>query len=175
MRFKPTFLALCAGVSLGFFGSMAPVVSADNDQRAELPLEELRAFSEAYARIKRDYVEDIDDKTLIENAVRGMLSGLDPHSSYLDVAQYQDLQASTSGKFGGLGIEVGQQDGLVRVIAPIDDTPAAEAGLRSGDLILRLDDRPVKGMSLTDAVKIMRGEPGTDIELTVLREGEGEP
>lgn len=175
MRFKPTLLALCTGVSLGFLGSVAPVVSADTEQRVELPLEELRAFSEAYARIKRDYVEQVDDKTLIENAVRGMLTGLDPHSSYLDVAQYQDLQASTNGEFGGLGIEVGQQDGFVKVIAPIDDTPAAKAGLRAGDLIVRLDNRPVKGMSLNDAVKLMRGEPGTNIDLTVLREGKGEP
>lgn len=175
MRIKPTFLALCTGVSLGLFGSMAPVVSADSEQRAELPLEELRAFSEAYARIKRDYVDQVDDKTLIENAVRGMLSGLDPHSTYLDVAQYQDLQASTSGEFGGLGIEVGTQDGFVKVIAPIDDTPAAKAGLQAGDVILRLDGRPMKGVALSDAVKQMRGEPGTNIELTVLREGKGEP
>ncbi len=175
MRFKPTLLALCTGVSLGFLGSVAPAVAAEAERHAELPLEELRAFSEAYARIKRDYVEQVDDKTLIENAVRGMLSGLDPHSSYLDVAQYQDLQASTNGEFGGLGIEVGQQDGLVKVIAPIDDTPAAKAGLRAGDLIVRLDNRPVKGMSLSEAVKLMRGEPGTNIDLTVLREGKGEP
>jgi carboxyl-terminal processing protease len=175
MRFKPTLLALCTGVSLGFFGSVAPVVSADGEQRAELPLDQLRAFSEAYARIKRDYVEQVDDKTLIENAVRGMLTGLDPHSSYLDVAQYQDLQASTNGEFGGLGIEVGTQDGFVKVIAPIDDTPAAKAGLRAGDLILRLDGRPMKGVALSDAVKIMRGEPGTNIEMTVLRDGQDEP
>lgn len=175
MQFKPTLLALCTGVSLGFFGSMAPVVSADGEQRAELPLDQLRTFSEAYARIKRDYVEQVDDKTLIENAVRGMLSGLDPHSSYLDVAQYGDLQASTNGEFGGLGIEVGTQDGFVKVISPIDDTPAAKAGIQAGDLILRLDGRPIKGMSLTDAVKIMRGEPGTNIELTVLRDGQNEP
>jgi carboxyl-terminal processing protease len=175
MRFKPTLLALCTGVSLGFLGSMAPTVSADAEQRAELPLEELRTFSEVYARIKRDYVEQVDDKTLIENAVRGMLTGLDPHSSYMDVAQYQELQASTNGEFGGLGIEVGTQDGFVKVIAPIDDTPAAKAGLQAGDLILRLDGRPVKGMALNDAVKIMRGDPGTNIVLTVLREGQDEP
>lgn len=176
MRIRSTFLALCTGVALGIFGSVAPTtVSADVERRVELPLEELRAFSEAYARIKRDYVDQVDDKTLIENAVRGMLTGLDPHSTYLDVAQYQDLQASNHGEFGGLGIEVGTQDGFVRVIAPIDDTPAAKAGLQTGDLILRLDGRPVKGMALSDAVKLMRGEPGTNIDLTVLREGKGEP
>jgi len=175
MRFKPTLLALCTGVSLGFLGSMAPSVSADGQQRVELPLEELRTFSEVYTRIKRDYVENVDDKTLLENAVRGMLAGLDPHSTYLDTAQYQDLQASTSGAFGGLGIEVGQEDGFVKVVAPIDDTPAAAAGIKAGDLILRLDNRPVKGMTLNEAVKLMRGEPGSDIVLTILREGEDEP
>lgn len=175
MRIKSTLLTLCVSVSLGVFGAVAPVMSADTEQRAELPLEELRAFSEAYARIKRDYVDQVDDKSLIENAVRGMLAGLDPHSTYLDVAQYQDLQTSTSGEFGGLGIEVGTQDGLVKVIAPIDGTPATEAGLQAGDLILRLDDLPVKGMELSEAVKLMRGAPGTNIDLTILRAGQGEP
>ncbi len=175
MRIKPTLLALCTGVALGAFGSMAPSVSADGQPRVELPLEELRVFSEVYTRIKRDYVEDVDDKTLLENAVRGMLAGLDPHSTYLDNAQYQDLQASTSGAFGGLGIEVGQENGLVKVIAPIDDTPAANAGIKAGDLILRLDNRPVKDMTLSEAVKLMRGEPGSNIVLTILREGQSEP
>jgi carboxyl-terminal processing protease len=175
MRIKPTVLALCAGASLGFMGSIAPTVSADGQQQMELPLEELRAFSEVYSRIKRDYVEDVDDKTLLQHAVRGMLQGLDPHSNFLDVAQYGDLQASTHGEFGGLGIEVGTEDGFIKVISPIDDTPAAQAGVEAGDLILRLDDRPVKGMPLSDAVKIMRGEPGTNIVLTILRDGQKEP
>lgn len=175
MRMKSIILTLCFSVSLGVFGALAPAVAAETEQRAELPLEELRAFSEAYARIKRDYVDQVDDKSLIENAVRGMLAGLDPHSTYLDVAQYQDLQTSTSGEFGGLGIEVGTEDGLIKVIAPIDDTPAAQAGLQAGDLILRLDDRPVKGMELSEAVKLMRGAPGTNIDLTILRAGKGEP
>jgi carboxyl-terminal processing protease len=175
MRVKSTLFTLCFSVSLGVFGAISPAVSADADQRAELPLEELRAFSEAYARIKRDYVDQVDDKSLIENAVRGMLAGLDPHSTYLDVAQYQDLQTSTNGEFGGLGIEVGTEDGLIKVIAPIDGTPAEAAGLQAGDLILRLDDRPVKGMELSEAVKLMRGAPGTNIDLTILRAGKGEP
>lgn len=175
MRIKSTLFTLYVSVSLGIFGAISPAISAETEQRAELPLEELRAFSEAYARIKRDYVDQVDDKKLIENAVRGMLAGLDPHSTYLDVAQYQDLQTSTSGEFGGLGIEVGAEDGLVKIIAPIDGTPAAEAGLQTGDLILRLDDRPVKGMELSEAVKLMRGAPGTNIDLTILRAGKGEP
>ena len=175
MRMKPTIFALCTGVAIGFFGSVAPQVAADNDSRAQLPLDELRAFSEVYTRIKASYVDQVDDKTLLENAVRGMLSGLDPHSAYLDTAQYADLQASTHGEFGGLGIEVGMEDGLVKVVAPIDDTPAAKAGLQSGDTILRLDGHPVKGMTLSDAVKQMRGEAGSNITLTIVRDGQKEP
>lgn len=175
---KPTVFALCTGVTLGLFGAQMPAAFADTEaqtQRADLPVEELRAFSEVYARIKRDYVEEVDDKTLLEYAVRGMLTGLDPHSNYLNTAQYDDLRASTQGEFGGLGIEIGEENGYVKVIAPIDDTPAQQAGVQSGDLIIRLDGRPIKGMSLTDAVKLMRGEPGTDISLTILRQGQKQP
>ncbi len=126
-----------------------------------LPVEELRTFSDVFGRIKNDYVEDVDDKELLENAIRGMLSGLDPHSAYLDQEQFKELQVGTSGEFGGLGIEVGMEDGFVKVIAPIDDTPAQRAGIQAGDLIIRLDDTPVKGLTLNEAVKIMRGKPGT--------------
>jgi len=141
----------------------------------KLPLRELRTFAEVFGRIKSDYVEGVDDKTLLESAIRGMLSGLDPHSSYLDQEEYRDLQVGTSGEFGGLGIEVGMEDGFVKVIAPIDDTPAQRAGLKAGDLIIRIDDKPVKGMGLDDAVNVMRGKPGTRINLTILREGEDRP
>lgn len=140
-----------------------------------LPLAELRAFSEVFAKIKNDYVEVIDDRTLLENAIRGMLAGLDPHSAYLDQAAYQYLQEGTTGEFGGLGIEVGMADGFIRVIAPIDDTPAARAGVKAGDVIIRLDDKPVKGMLLNDAVKLMRGKPGSEIVLTILRASEDAP
>jgi len=140
-----------------------------------LPLEQLRTFSDVFARIKRNYVEDVSDEDLLEHAIRGMLSGLDPHSSYLNTEQFQELRIGTSGEFGGLGIEVGMEDGFVKVVSPIDDTPAARAGMQSGDLIIRLDDKPVKGLALNDAVKLMRGKPGSDIELTVVREGEDRP
>ena len=140
-----------------------------------LPLDELRAFSEVFAKIKNDYVEVIDDRTLLENAIRGMLAGLDPHSAYLDQAAYQYLQEGTTGEFGGLGIEVGMEDGFIRVIAPIDDTPAERAGVKAGDVIIRLDDKPVKGMLLNDAVKLMRGRPGSEIVLTILRASEEAP
>lgn len=140
-----------------------------------LPLDELRTFTEVFQKIKNDYVVKVDDKELLENAIRGMLAGLDPHSAYLVKEAYKELQEGTTGEFGGLGIEVGLEDGFVKVIAPIDDTPAARAGIQAGDLIIKLDNTPVKGMPLNEAVKIMRGKPGTEITLTVVREGETGP
>jgi carboxyl-terminal processing protease len=140
-----------------------------------LPLDELRIFAEVFERIKSEYVEPVDDRQLLNYAIRGMLDGLDPHSSYLSEEDYSELQVGTSGKFGGLGIEVGMEDGFIKVIAPIDDTPAQRAGVQAGDLIVRIDDEPVKGMSLDEAVKRMRGEPGTEIVLTIAREGLEKP
>jgi carboxyl-terminal processing protease len=158
--------------------SLASVVIANTEQDDEagtLPLDELRIFSEVFAKVKNDYVESIDDRELIENAIRGMLEGLDPHSSYLDKEHYTELQEGTSGEFGGLGIEVGMEDGFVKVISPIDDTPAQRAGVQAGDLIIKLDEKSVKGMTLNDAVKLMRGKAGSDIVLTIVREGEERP
>jgi carboxyl-terminal processing protease len=158
-------------------GSSDPAKPEDPPRAARptLPLEELRTFSEVFGRIKNDYVEPVDDRVLLESAIRGMLSGLDPHSSYLNKDEYRDLQVGTTGEFGGLGIEVGMDNGFVKVISPIDDTPAARAGLKSGDLISRIDDRPVKGMSLNEAVNLMRGKPGAEITLTIVREGAERP
>ncbi|MDD1626861.1 MAG: S41 family peptidase [Methylococcaceae bacterium] len=140
-----------------------------------LPYEDLRTFTEIFGRIKRDYVEPVSDKKLLEDAVRGMLSGLDPHSAYLVAEEYQELKEGTTGQFGGLGIEVTMENGFIKVVSPIDDTPAQKAGIKTGDLIIKLDDKPVKGMSLTDAVKMMRGEPGSKIVLTIVREGAEAP
>jgi len=157
------------------------VQAQDEEQDAQqtdadtLPLDELRTFTEVFEKIKNDYVVEVDDRELLENAIRGMLAGLDPHSTYLVKEAYKELQEGTTGEFGGLGIEVGMEDGFVKVISPIDDTPAARAGIQAGDLIIKLDDTPVKGMSLNEAVKIMRGKPGTEIVLTVVREGETKP
>ena len=147
----------------------------DDASQSALPLEQLRSFAEVFGRIKSDYVEPVDDKDLLAAAIRGMLAGLDPHSSFLDADAYEELQEGTKGEFGGLGIEVGMEDGFVKVISPIDDTPAERAGVQAGDLIVRIDDKPVKGMALSDAVKLMRGEPGTGIELTIMRDGEDKP
>lgn len=172
-----TILVLVFGIFVGVSVSLTSSVLAEKttENSVGLPLNELRNFSDIFARVKTDYVEDVDDKTLLENAIRGMLSGLDPHSTYMDSDEYKELKIGTTGKFGGLGIQVGMEDGFVKVISPIDDTPAFRAGLKSGDLIIRLDDKTVKGMTLDDAVKIMRGDPGTDIKLTVIREGADKP
>ena len=168
-----TYLLL--GGAIGVSLAIGQGVFAERNGTGTLPLDDLRTFTEVFARIKNDYVEPIEDKALLENAIRGMLSGLDPHSAYLVPDDYQEMQAGTSGEFGGLGIEVGMEDGFIKVIAPIDDTPAQHAGVEAGDLVVRLDDTPVKGMSLADAVKVMRGKPGTDIVLTIVREGVDRP
>ncbi len=156
-------------------GLCARAETVNDTETGELPVDEIRAFAEVFAKIKKDYVENVEDSVLLEYAIRGMLEGLDPHSSYLDEEAYLNLQEGTSGEFGGLGIEVGMEDGFIKVISPIDDTPAQKAGLQAGDLIIRLDDTPVKGMSLNDAVARMRGEPGTDITLTIIRDGADKP
>lgn len=176
-RLKPALaILLFASSCSGFFNlSFAQEVESSATESERLPLEQLRNFSDIFARIKSDYVEQVGDKELLENAIRGMLSGLDPHSNYLDPEEYKELKIGTTGEFGGLGIQVGMEDGYVKVISPIDDTPAFKAGMKAGDLIIRLDKKPIKDMSLNEAVKLMRGLPGTKIELSVIREGEGEP
>jgi len=178
MNIKRQNIALVlVGVLTGVSISIGSGVFAERESAASavLPVEELRTFSDVFGRIKNDYVEDVADSELLESAIRGMLAGLDPHSAYLDQEQFKELQVGTSGEFGGLGIEVGMEDGFVKVIAPIDDTPAQRAGIKAGDLIIRLDDTPVKGLTLNDAVKIMRGKPGTVLKLTVVREGAEKP
>lgn len=160
-------------------GSATALSAADAVSEAEpvksIPLEEIRLFTEVFERIKNSYVEPVDDAELLESAVRGMLAGLDPHSAYLEADAFSDLQSHTSGEFGGLGIEVGMENGFIRVIAPIDDTPAYRAGVKAGDLIIKLGDQSVQGMDLGDAVKLMRGKPGSELLLTVVREGEDKP
>lgn len=164
-------LGLVAGVLL----SLQFSAIAEKENVTTLPVTELRNFAEVFGRIKSDYVEPVSDKKLITLAINGMLSGLDPHSTYLDANAYKDLQVGTRGEFGGLGIEVGMEDGLIKVISPIEDTPAYRAGLKTGDLIIKLDDTLVKGMTLNDAVSRMRGKPGSKIVLTVLRKNESRP
>jgi carboxyl-terminal processing protease len=171
-------LILGLGLLLGISITAGHRVAAEREgalNGQDLPLVELRSFIDVLDRVKQDYVESVEDKALLENAIRGMLSGLDPHSAYLDKDAFDDLQAGTSGEFGGLGIEVGLEDGFIKVIAPIDDTPAEKAGVKPGDLIIRLDNKPVKGLSLAEAVKMMRGKPNTKLVLTIVRSGEDKP
>lgn len=179
MPFPKTRLASALLSSMLLLGVLnSSVMAAPSAPTAEtpsstqtLPLNDLRTFAEVLERIKTAYVEPIDDKTLFENAIKGMLSNLDPHSSYLEPDAFRDLQESTSGEFGGLGIEVGLEDGILQVIAPIDDSPASAAGLEAQDLIIKIDDQPTKGLSLMESVEKMRGKPGTSIRLTIVREG----
>ena len=166
---------LCAGMLGGILISLQISALAEKEARTSLPIAELRTFAEVFNAIKQGYVEPIEDKKLITHAISGMLSNLDPHSAYLDADAYKDLQVGTQGEFGGLGIEVGMEDGLVKVISPIEDTPADRAGIKSGDLIFKLDDTLVKGLTLSDAVKKMRGKPKTQIKLSILRKGETKP
>ncbi len=166
---------LLAGMVLGTLLAIGQGVLAQKNNTTPLPLEELRTFTDIFAKIKSDYVEKVDDKTLLNSAIHGMLSGLDPHSAYLEPEDYKQLRQGTTGEFGGLGIEVGMEDGFVKVISPIDNTPASRAGIEAGDLVIRLDDTPVKGMTLAQAVKLMRGKPGSDITLTVVRKGVDRP
>jgi carboxyl-terminal processing protease len=162
---------LCAGVLISVNFS----ANADRNGVAPLPVEELRALADVFNAIKQGYVEPVEDKKLLTHAISGMLTGLDPHSAYLDAEAFKDLQVGTQGEFGGLGIEVGMEDGFVKVISPIEDTPAFRAGIKTGDLIVKLDETPVKGMNLGDAVKRMRGKPKTQITLTIARKGETKP
>jgi carboxyl-terminal processing protease len=166
---------IALGAVAGVLISLNFQAIAERSTRSTLPIEELRAFTEVFGAIKTNYVEPVEDKKLITEAINGMLTGLDPHSAYLDQEAFRDLQVGTQGQFGGLGIEVGMEDGFVKVISPIEDTPAFKAGIKPGDLIIKLDDTPVKGMSLNDAVKKMRGKPNTSIVLTISRKGESAP
>ncbi|MCX7897347.1 MAG: S41 family peptidase [Rhodocyclaceae bacterium] len=170
-QFGALVIGLIAGVALSLNFSAI----AQKDGASPLPIEEIKSFADVFNAVKQGYVEPVDDKTLIRHAIAGMLSNLDPHSSYLDEEAFRELQVSTQGEFGGLGLEVGMEDGLVKVIAPIEDTPAHRAGVKAGDLIIKLDDTPVKGLTLSEAVKKMRGKPKTSIRLTILRKGEAKP
>ena len=173
--FKLHRICLLLVLPVSAMGAEKQTPEVDPTLAPRLPLNELRIFAEAFNRVSAAYVEEIDDRALLDSAIKGMLSQLDPHSAYLDRKSFSDLQETTTGNYGGLGLEVGQEDGLVKVISPMDDTPADKAGLMPGDLILQLDETPVRGMSLSDAVESMRGEPGSTIKLLVLKKGESVP
>ena len=150
---------IAVGLVSGVLVSMGVSAVAQRDSRLSLPIEELRQFADVYGAIKANYVEPVEDKKLITEAISGMLTGLDPHSSYLDADAFKELLVGTQAEFGGLGLEVGTEDGFVRVVAPIEGTPAARAGIKAGDLIIKIDDKSTKGLAINDAVKLMRGKP----------------
>jgi carboxyl-terminal processing protease len=177
MRHFRLAATLCA--ALLAFAPTAPALAQSNGDTASSEersdtYRQLKLFGDVFERVRADYVEKTGDKELIEAAIQGMLSSLDPHSSYLSRENFQEMQVQTQGEFGGLGIEVTMEQGVIKVVSPIDDTPAAKAGIRAGDLIIALDDEPVTGLSLSEAVDQMRGKVGTEIELTI-RRGEREP
>ena len=169
------FSLIGLGLVAGIAGSMQFDALAQKNAGTPLPVEELRQLTDVFGLIKSDYVEVVEDKKLLTEAISGMVASLDPHSAYLDKKAFKELREGTQGKFVGLGIEVGMEDGYVKVISPIEDSPAYKAGLKAGDLITRLDSTPVKGMTLDEAVKRMRGEPNTKIILTVARKDEDKP
>ncbi|WP_288106809.1 S41 family peptidase, partial [Limnobacter sp.] len=163
------------GLVAGVCVSIGISAVAQKQPSDPLPLSELREFTEVYGAIKNFYVEPVTDQKLFEGAISGMVSNLDPHSAYLDQDAFKELRVGTQGQFGGLGIEVGTEDGFVKVISPIEDTPAQRAGVKAGDLIIKIDNKPTKGMSLSDAVNLMRGKPKTTIKLTLLRKSVDKP
>jgi carboxyl-terminal processing protease len=149
--------------------------SSDSNAEDRLPLRELRTFTQVFEQVRLGYVEEVTDTELLENAIEGLLTGLDPHSTYLKKEDYGELQESASGEYGGLGMEVGADSGLIKVISPIDGSPAAKAGIKAGDLIIEMNDSPIRGLGLQKAIDKLRGEKGTSIKLTIYRKGQEGP
>tara|TARA_B100000242_G_scaffold281655_1_gene242132 strand:+ start:1485 stop:2684 length:1200 start_codon:yes stop_codon:yes gene_type:complete len=141
----------------------------------EVPVEDIEQFVDIYKRIKEQYVDEVNDDELFKNAIQGMVNGLDPHSDFLSKDDFDELKIGTTGRFGGLGIEISQEERYIKVISPIDDTPAMRAGIIAGDMIIKVDDKDLKDVPINDAVKLMRGEPGTSVEITILRKNENKP
>mgnify|MGYP001239901266 CR=1 FL=1 len=161
---------LLIGLAVAFcLGPLWVAHAGQVDNAVQLPIEDLKIFAEIFGKIKSDYVEDIDDSQLLNDAIKGMLDGLDPHTVYLDPESFREMNIDTHGEFGGLGLEVTMENGVIRIVAPIDDTPAHKAGLKSGDLIISMDGVQVKGLSLGESVSLMRGKPGSEIVLTIVR------
>ena len=177
-RFNASVLSQLIAPSALLSLLIAPAFADDKTTAADaglLPLEELRTFTRVYDHVRNGYVDEIDDAKLLEYAIKGMIAELDPHSAYLDKEAFADLQASTSGEFGGIGLEVSLDEGFIKVVTPIDDSPSARAGILSGDVVIRIDDKPVKGMDLNKAVNLMRGPKNSPIKITVMRDGVDQP
>src|SRR5215216_3861313 len=170
-------LSAATGAALTLFVTQPRAVLMGSSARAATSdtYRQLNLFGDVFERVRSEYVEKPDDSKLVESAISGMLTGLDPHSSYMDAKSFRDMQVQTRGEFGGLGIEVTMEDGLIKVVAPIDDTPAAKAGILANDIITHLDDDAVQGLTLNQAVEKMRGAPNTKIRLKVMRKGKDTP
>src|SRR6266545_5902070 len=170
-------LGAAAGAALTFFATQTSVIAVGSSARAAAAdtYRQLNLFGDIFERVRSHYVEKPEDSKLVEHAINGMLNGLDPHSSYMDPKSFRDMQVQTRGEFGGLGIEVTMEEGLVKVVAPIDETPAAKAGVLAGDIISHLDDEPVQGLTLNQAVEKMRGPVNTKIRLKIMRKGQDKP
>ncbi len=162
---------IALGAVLGTLLSLTFSALAQREDKAPIPYDDLRLLAAVFGTIKSDYVEPVSDEKLIKAAIVGMVHGLDPHSEFLDAEDFKELQVDTEGKFGGLGIDVSIEDGVLRVVSPIEDTPAFRAGIKPGDLIVKIGDAATSGMTIGKAVELMRGEPGTQVALTVLRKG----
>jgi carboxyl-terminal processing protease len=175
MRKLSLRFGLVAGVAFAAGSAFSPVSTLVAEAASSDTFRQLKLFGDVFERVRAEYVEEVTDQKLIESAINGMLSALDPHSGYLDTERYRDMQVQTRGEFGGLGIEVTMENGLVKVVSPIDDTPAYKAGIESGDLITHIDNEPVMGLSLSEAVEKMRGPVDTKIQLRLLRKGKDEP
>ncbi len=174
---KKYLMAAIGGTLAGIIltSQVAGPLIAEEDNRLKSTYEQLDLFGNIFERIRNQYVEPVDESKLIEAAINGMLTSLDPHSSYLPPKAFEDMQVQTRGEFGGLGIEVTQENGFVKVVSPIDGTPAAEAGIKAGDIITHVDGEPVQGLTLNEAVDLMRGPVGSEIVITIVREGVDEP
>ena len=170
--FKPLLILSLIMLS---YASQAEEKQSPADPQPRLPLRELRLFTQVFEQIRLGYVEEVGDTQLLDNAIAGLLTELDPHSAYLNKQDYSELEETANGKYGGLGIEIATDNGAIRVVSPIDDTPAAKAGIQAGDLIVKMNDNPVRGMTVQKAVEKLRGEKGTAIKLTLYREGQKGP
>ncbi len=162
-------------ISILFVIIFIAIADTNANKSKTLPIRELRIFAEIFGRIKQEFVEPVSDGELIRHAIRGMLSGIDPHSAFLSAKEYKSLKESAQGEFGGLGMEVSMEDGFIKIIAPIDDTPAQRAGIKSGDIIIRLGEKSLKDLTISEAVNLMRGPPGSKVNLTIIRKGQKKP
>ena len=154
---------------IGFFITPASEVYSAAERSDEVPADKIQQFVDIFKKIKQQYVDEVDDEQLFDYAIKGMVQGLDPHSSFLSEDDFKELKIGTTGRFGGLGIEITTEDGFVKVVSPIDDTPASRAGIKSGDLIIKVGDKSLKDLNINEAVKLMRGTPGTNVEITIVR------